>query len=402
MLFEPTPPSPSSAPSLEGRQYCPRCGAAVTPEERFCASCGAALTSSFPIRLEADYPERLSRLSTFFRFFLAIPVLIILYLLAQGLIGVYWIAILVRGRPVRWLFDANVATQRFSLRSYAYFLLLTDRYPPFEGDWPVRYEVDYPERLSRRQLVIWKLVMVIPHFIVLGFVSIAVAVVVSIAWFAVLFTGRYPRGLHTFVSGWLRWAARASAYGVSFTDEFPSFSFSADAGRGSTSSYVISAIFGWLIVLAWVGAFGALAALPGETEEATVPYQQLLAGEPSAAVEVSDVQVILLAAEDPYAFAEDLYVAEDGRFVLFFFGLTNERGFEFSVHEGDFSLEDSEGDRHDPFLVTLSGLQPPRDLEAGDQGLVGVLFEVPADADPAELVYTPRFGFKQRVKFILE
>ena len=403
MLFEPTPPSSSSAPSPEGGRRCPRCGAAVTPDDRFCTACGAALTSSFPVRLEADYPERLSRLSTFFRFFLAIPVLIVLYLLAQSLIWVYWIAILVRGRPVRWLFDANVATQRFSLRSYAYFLLLTDRYPPFEGDWPVRYEVDYPERLSRRQLVIWKIAMVIPHFIVLGFVAIAVAVVVPIAWFSVLFTGRYPRGLHTFVSGWLRWAARASAYGVSFTDEFPSFSFSADAGRGSTSSYVITAIFGWLIVLAWVGGFGVLVALPGQTEEATVSYERLLAGESSAVVEVSDVEVMLLAAEDPYGFQDGLYVAEDGdRFVLFFLGMTNERSFEFSVRKGDFRLEDSEGDRHEPFLVTLGGSQPPRDLEAGDQGLVGVLFEVPVDADPAELVYRPVFGFKQKVKFILE
>ncbi len=129
-----------------------------------------AAAAPFPIRLEADYPERLSRLSTFFRLFLAIPVLLVLYLLGQGLIGVYWIGILVRGRPVRWLFDANVAIQRFSLRSYAYFLLLTDRYPPLDGDWPVRYEVDYPERLSRWRLVIWKTATVIPHMIVVGFV----------------------------------------------------------------------------------------------------------------------------------------------------------------------------------------------------------------------------------------
>ena len=407
----------------EEARFCAYCGAPLVAGAAFCQQCGrpvagqpaqeppttgatgvapVAPVADYPVKFDVDYPERLGRLSTVFRIVLFIPVLIILYLLAQSLIWVYWIAILVRGRPVRWLFDANVATQRFSLRSYAYFLLLTDRYPPFEGDWPVRYEVDYPERLSRRQLVIWKMVMVIPHFIVLGFVSIAVAVVVPIAWFAVLFTGRYPRGLHTFVSGWLRWAARASAYGVSFTDEFPSFSFSADAGRGSTSSYVISAIFGWLIVLAWVGGIGALVALPGETEEATISYERLLAGEPSVAVEVSDVEVMLLVAEDPYGFTDGLYGAEEGRFVLFFLGMTNARGFEFSVREGDFRLKDSEGDRHDPFLVTLGGLRPPRDLEPGDQGLVGVLFEVPVDVDPAELVYRPSFGFKQKVKFILE
>src|SRR4030042_1925232 len=83
------------------------------------------------------------------RLILAIPVLIVLSLLGQGLIWVYWIGILVRGRPVRWLFDANVAIQRFTLRAYAYLLLLTDRYPPFDGEWQVRFEGDYPQRLSR-------------------------------------------------------------------------------------------------------------------------------------------------------------------------------------------------------------------------------------------------------------
>ena len=361
----------------------------------------------FPVRLEADYPQRLSRLSTFFRIVLAIPVLIVLYmvlyLLGQGLIAVYWIAILVRGRPVRWLFDANVAVERFTLRSYAYFLLLTDRYPPFEGDWPVRYEVDYPERLSRWRLVIWKLVTVIPHVIVLGFVSIAVAVVVPIAWFAVLFTGRYPRGLHTFVSGWLRWAARARAYGLSLTDEFPSFSLSAEAGPAYFSSYVISAIFGWLIVLAWLGGISALVALPGETKEVTVSYQQLLKGEASTPVVVSDVVVVLLEAEDPYEFLDDFYQPEAGdRFVLFLLNLSNAREFDVRVDESDFRLEDSRGDGHDPFLAALGGQQPPRWLSAGVQGSVRVVFEVDEDAQPTELKYSPSFGFKKRVKFILE
>src|SRR3972149_9916524 len=144
----------------------------------------------FPVRLEVDYPERLSRLSTFFRLILAIPVVILLAILAGGgafgqtgagagagitvgalgsLVLVHWIAVLLRGRPVRWLFDVIVAIQRFGLRAASYFLLLTDRYPPFDGEWQGRYEADYPERLSRWRLVIWKTATVIPHFIVLGF-----------------------------------------------------------------------------------------------------------------------------------------------------------------------------------------------------------------------------------------
>jgi hypothetical protein len=357
----------------------------------------------FPVRLEVDYPERLSRLSTFFRFVLAIPVLIVLYLLGQGLIFVYWIGILVRGRPVRWLFDANVAIQRFSVRAYAYFLLLTDRYPPFDGDWLVRYEVDCPQRLSRWRLVIWKTITVIPHFIVLFFVFIGVAVVVFLAWFAVLLTGRYPRGMHSFVSGWLRWYARASAYWMSLTDEFPSYSLAADVGPAYFSSYVISAIFGWLIALAWVGGVGALIAWPGQTEEVSVSYQQLLQGEPSRVVEVSDVRVVLLEGEDPYEFLDGFYQPQAGdRFVLFMVSMTNDREFDVRVDEGHFRLKDSDGKGHDPFLVTLGGLQPPRELSTGEEGVVGVMFEVPVEADPAELKYTPSFGFKQRVKFVLE
>jgi hypothetical protein len=311
--------------------------------------------------------------------------------------------VLVRGRPVRWLLDVIVAIQRFSLRAATYFLLLTDRYPPFEGDWPVRLEVDYPLRLSRWRLVIWKTATVIPHFIVLAFVFIGVIVVVVLAWFAVLFTGRYPLGMHTFVSGWLRWYARAWAYWLSLTDEFPSFSLSAEVGPAYYSSYVISAVFGWLIVLAWVGGVSALIAWPGQTKEVTVSYQQLLQGEPSETVEVFDVEVALLAAQDPYEFADGFYQAEeDRRFVLFILGITNNRDSDFRTDGDDFRLKDSRGKSHDPFLATLGGLPPPGELEGGQQLVVGLLFEVPQEAEAAELKYDPGLGFQQKVKFTLE
>ncbi len=379
-----------------------------------------AAAAAFPVRLEADYPERLSRLSTFFRLILAIPVVILLAVLAGGsglagpgagitlgalgsLILAHWIAVLLRGRPVRWLFDVIVAIQRFSMRAYSYFFLLTDRYPPFEGDWSVRYEVDYPQRLSRWRLVIWKTATVIPHLIVLGFVFIGVLVVVFLAWFAVLFTGRYPQGMHSFVAGWLRWAARAWAYWVSLTDEFPSFSLSKDVGPAYFSSYVISAIFGWLIVLAWVGGVSALVAWPGQTEEVTVSYQQLLQGESSAAVEVSDVRVQLLAAQDPYEFPDGFYQPEGGdRFVLFFIAVTNGRALGIQVDEDDFRLKDSLGGGYDPAQLTVGGRAPPVTVREGGRAEVWVMFEADEEAQPAELTYSPSFGFKQRVRFVLE
>jgi hypothetical protein len=366
-----------------------------------------AAAAPFPIRLEVDYPERLSRLSTLFRLILAIPVLIVLGLLGQGLIWVYWIGILMRGRPVRWLFDVNVAVLRFTLRAYAYLLLLTDRYPPFDGEWQVRFEVDYPQRLSRWRLVIWKTATVLPHFIVLGFVFVGVVVVVILAWFAVLFTGRYPRGLHSFVSGWLRWTARASAYWISLTDEFPSFSLAADAGPAYFSSYVISAIFGWLIVLAWGGGITAVIVWPGQSDEVTVSYQRLLEGEPSGAVEVSEVAVMLLDADDPYTVSRGVYQPQQGnRFVLFHLLVQNYRSgpgdLGVRVEENDFGLKDSLGGGHDPVLVTVGGRKPPLTVNKGGLGEVWMMFEVNEDALPAEVKYSPNFGFKQRIKFVLE
>jgi hypothetical protein len=202
---------------------------------------------AYPVRFEADYVEPLSRLSTLFRLILMIPLLIVAGILTSGLdvssreetarrslefssgtlgglIVVHWIAVLLRRRPVAWIFDTIVAIQRFALRALTYVLLLRDRYPPFEGEWSVRYEVDRPEQLSRRQLVIWKTIASIPHFIVLLVLWFVVATVTVIAWFVILFSGRYPKGLHDLVSGWLRWYARVGAYWISLTDRYPPFS----------------------------------------------------------------------------------------------------------------------------------------------------------------------------------
>ena len=198
---------------------------------------------AYPISLEIEYQERLSRLSTFFRLILLIPLGIFVAIIADwggsdavgdgvsyslgtlgGLVLAHWIVIFLRRRPVNWLFDVIVHIQRFTLRASAYFLLLADKYPPFEGDWLLSYEVERPEKLSRWRIFFWKLLTAIPHFIILIVLWFVVVVVVVIAWFAILFTGRFPRGLHGLVEGWLRWDARVTAYVMSLTDRYPPFS----------------------------------------------------------------------------------------------------------------------------------------------------------------------------------
>ena len=172
-----------------------------------------AEAAPYPVTFEAVYPERLSRLSTFFRLLLSIPVLIF---------GSHWgyqcgpagLA----GHPGAGPHPAmavyfQVALNRWFNRTSGYLLLLTDRYPPFEGDWVISYEVRYPERLARWKLLFWKVITAIPHFIILLFLGLGAMIVTVIAWFFILFAGRYPRGLFEYVAGVMRWSARVQAYG---------------------------------------------------------------------------------------------------------------------------------------------------------------------------------------------
>lgn len=200
--------------------------------------------SSYPVTFEADYPERLDRLSTAFRILLFVPVAIFLALVGGGALSysdldeattsslgggggillAIWAAVIVRQHVPHWLFDFQVALMRFQARAYGYLALLTDRFPAFEGDYPISFDVRYPDKLNRWKVAIWKIVTSIPHIIILIFLYVAVFVVVVIAWFAVLFTGRYPQGLHTFVVGVFRWSLRVQVYILSLTDEYPPFS----------------------------------------------------------------------------------------------------------------------------------------------------------------------------------
>jgi hypothetical protein len=118
--------------------------------------------------------------------------------------------------------------QRWTFNVYAYaVLLLRDEYPPFSGEageYPVTLDVEYDENLSRWQIFV-KWLLAIPHLLVLAVLGIAVSIVVLIAFFAILFTGRYPRGMFDFVVGTMRWYVRVNAYAFwLMTDRYPPFS----------------------------------------------------------------------------------------------------------------------------------------------------------------------------------
>ena len=212
--------------------------------------------SEYAARLEIDYPEKLDRLTTFFRLIWIIPIAIILSLISgagqtvtntvvlnqagevvrrtrdaaggllTGLAAATALMILFRRRYPRWWFDFSREVTRFSYRVGAYLLLLTDHYPSTVEEQSVHLEIDYPdaERDLNRWMPLVKWLLAIPHYIVLAFLGIAAFFAVVVAWFAILLTGRYPRALFDFVVGVSRWGLRVAAYvALLVTDRYPPF-----------------------------------------------------------------------------------------------------------------------------------------------------------------------------------
>jgi len=209
---------------------------------------------TYPATLELDYQDRLSRVTTIFRLILVIPIAIILAILTSGsetvttwnegagetvttttssglgIVGALFVVtvllLLFRKRYPKWWFDFNLALTRFTARVGVYILLLTDRYPSTEDDQNLHLDVPYPDAKNdlNRGLPLVKWFLAIPHYFILFFLFIAVFVVTFIGWFAIIFVGRYPRGLFDFVVGVLRWTWRVQAYAILLaTDKYPPF-----------------------------------------------------------------------------------------------------------------------------------------------------------------------------------
>jgi len=212
---------------------------------------------NYPARLKIDYPEKLDRLTTFFRILWIIPIAIIFGLisgtgetinnttyldeagkvvlttrdtsggLASGLVAATALMILFRQFYPRWWFDFSRELTRFGYRVGAYMALLTDRYPSTVEEQSVHLEIDYPDVKNdlNRWMPIIKWFLAIPHYIVLAFLVVGAVFAVIIAWFAILLTGQYPKGLFDYVVGVSRWGLRVHAYAfLLVTDRYPPFS----------------------------------------------------------------------------------------------------------------------------------------------------------------------------------
>ena len=225
-------PSPSSATGV------PPGGPPVPP---------APPGGAHPLGFDVDYPDRdLNRVTTFFRIFTAIPIAIVLgsiggtssswtsggatTTVAIGGTGLLVIPpllmILFRQKYPRWWFDWNRELLRFINRVGVYLALMDDRYPSTDEHQSVRLDFEYPDARGglSRWLPLVKWLLAIPHYVVLFFLYLAVIVVVIVAWFAILFTGRYPRGIFDFVEGVIRWHNRVVGYAyILVTDKYPPF-----------------------------------------------------------------------------------------------------------------------------------------------------------------------------------
>ena len=189
----------------------------------------AAPAQSYPVTFDVDYPEELSRWLIFVKWLLAIPHLIVLYGLNVAASMITFIAffiILFTKRYPRELFGFVVNINRWSANVYAYAFLMRDEYPPFSwdaGQYPVTYDVEYPEELSR-WLIFVKWLLAIPHIIVMALLFIGAFFALTISWFAILFTGRCPESIFNFLVGVFRWQFRVNAYTNLLRDEYPPFS----------------------------------------------------------------------------------------------------------------------------------------------------------------------------------
>jgi len=245
--------------------FCPNCGAQVPDDAAFCPSCGRQLGAvsagagggvgtagplpppppDYPASFDIDYPDRsLNRLTTFFRVFTVIPIGILLVLVERASVqtgsgngatyatagGVLFLPVvlmlLFRRRYPRWWFDFNLELTRFSNRVGLYLALMDDRYPSTDDQQSLHLDVDYPEDGTlNRWLPLIKWLLAVPHWLILVALFIGGFFVVVISWFAILFTGRYPRWAFDYLVGIGRWGLRVSAYALLLTtDRYPPFS----------------------------------------------------------------------------------------------------------------------------------------------------------------------------------
>ena len=362
----------------------------------------------YPMRFEVDYAEQLSRAKTLFRivlllpayFFLSLAVYVFYAAIVAGWTTVFW-----RKKYPSWLFAAASGYLGYSGRAFAYFALLTDKFPSLDQDEnPVQLEYDFPKqgRLSRWRVLVWKLVLILPHLFVLSFLLLGVYVVVILAWFAILFTGRYPRGMFAFVVGVMRWHFRVFGYVASFNDRFPPYALSAEAGPATTGATVASGVIGFFAGTGIAVLMTVATVVASRPRTDDVDYAQLQQGRDTSVVTYANtadefVTFRLLRVYDPGdKQAPTVKPGRGERVVVFEWSVDNEqpRDFEFGTSLAKLKATSNETAKNYPARILLvNGEKAPELIEAKTAGgIILAVFVIPADAHVDSLRIKPPFA----------
>lgn len=374
------------------------------------ANAYAAQRPPHPVQFDVQYPQRLSRGLIFVKWLLAFPQYIVVYLLflvAELLAVLAWFAVLLTGRYPKSFFEFGAGALRWQAQVLSYVFLLRDEYPPFSwepGSYPLLLEIPLAERQSRFRLFI-RLFAIIPNQIALQFVMIGALFTTFIAWWAILFTGRYPRGLFRFAVGVLRWQERVYAYLFLLRDEYPPYSLRADARPGNEA---LSAIAGAPLLAAYL-AFALLpffGMLGGGTARVNVQRQALTTpGALSTSAPKGDAGGlrITLFDYDGSAFAPasaDVRLKRGYRLVAFHVGAEKSGFWPAFFTPYFFSVRDCLGNSFavDGPATSAEG-SVFRLFWSGGSLEKDVYFQLPNGAEPCELRY---FAGRGSIRFMFE
>ena len=187
--------------------------------------------SPYPIGYEADFAEERSRLTTFFRILMLIPVAIVamLYGIAAcfTVIGA-WFALLFTGRYPEGLYNFNAGVVRYFARMTGYQFLLTDAYPPFDTgehpEYPIRVSIAAPQESYSRVKVLFRLLLGIPVMLINYALNLLAQVCGFLAWVVIVFTGKQSKSLQDATRLATAYGARGMAYFFLLTEDWPPFS----------------------------------------------------------------------------------------------------------------------------------------------------------------------------------
>ncbi|MBK9341685.1 MAG: DUF4389 domain-containing protein [Dehalococcoidia bacterium] len=393
------PPPPNTAPADGPQPSTPKW--VPPPRERY------------PMEFEVEYPEHLSRWTTLIRGITVIPLLVLLPLFqyfAQFALMIGFTAVFWRRKYPGWLFSGLSGSFAYAARSHSYWLLLTDRFPSFsKEESPVTLNFDEPPsgHLSRWRVLLWKSILLIPHWIVLSFLGIAVVAVTVIAWFAILFTGRYPRGLFQFTVGVQRWYWRTMGYFASFNDRFPPYGLSAEDGPASNGATVANGIIGGLVAAGYAAIFVTAAAVGDNPVTAdNLDYDRVVNGQqqPSHRFRedfgTEEVLLRLTRAVDPgESLAEIIRPAPGERMIVFQWTVVNGTGSGALVERDAARVKveyTEDGDRKtstfSAAVIGVNNVTAPANVSAFGTATVQAVFVVPEDAEVLELRFSGGFS----------